>query len=90
MHHYYVMWLHYCRFGNAQCLEDEPDDNAALADPTELVGITFDADAQCKASFRPNEVFCAPALDVSWVCFFTLLKNLCLGLIIVCWQIYMM
>jgi len=53
------------RLGNGQCLEDEPDSTATLPDPTELAGMTFDADAQCKAMLGPNVVFCTPALDVS-------------------------
>ena len=50
--------------GNGVCLEDEPSASAAETDPTALVGLTFDADAQCQAQMGPDAFFCTFLLNV--------------------------
>ena len=51
--------------GSGICLEDAPSAGATQTDPTALVGLTFDADAQCQAQMGPDAFFCAGLIDVS-------------------------
>ena len=44
--------------GNSICLEDTPAEGEFEVNPTELVGIKFNADEQCKAQYGPNADFC--------------------------------
>ena len=49
------------------CLEDAPSADAIQTDPTALVGLSYDADAQCQALFGPDAFFCTGFIDVSYL-----------------------
>ena len=53
-----------CSNGGGDCLEDTPPASVQPADPTLLVGRTFDADAQCQAWLGANAEFCTSNINV--------------------------
>ena len=44
--------------GSSICLEDAPALGEFEVNPTELVGIEFNANEQCRAQYGPTAVFC--------------------------------
>ena len=48
------------------CLEDAPSAGTTETDPTALVGLTFDANAQCQAQMGPDAFFCTGLINVSY------------------------
>ena len=53
--------------GNGVCLEDQPDASLQLPDPTNLPGLTFDADTQCKSRYGSTAEVCPFGTDVSFI-----------------------
>lgn len=44
--------------GSGACLEDVPAQKEFDVDATQLVGLDFNADEQCRAQYGPTAVFC--------------------------------
>ena len=56
------------RFGNSACLRDTPAEGEFEVNATNLVGLEFGADEQCRAQYGPSAVFCPFnfAIEVSY------------------------
>ena len=53
----YVYLFHHSSSSSA-CLDDVPDEVEFDVNVTQLVGLEFSADEQCKAQYGPTAVFC--------------------------------